>query len=32
MDAEAYKKAFDLLMLKRLREDLGIPRLGLFYL
>jgi hypothetical protein len=32
MDAEAYKRAFELLMLKRLREDLGIPRLGLFYL
>ena len=32
MDAESYKRAFDLLMLKRLREDLGIPRLGLFYL
>lgn len=32
MDADAYKKAFELLMLKRLREDLGIPRLGLFYL
>ena len=32
MDADAYKKAYELLMLKRLREDLGIPRLGLFYL
>ena len=32
MDADAYKRAFELLMLKRLREDLGVPRLGLFYL
>jgi hypothetical protein len=32
MDAEAYKNTFDLMLLKCLREDLGIPRLGLFYL
>lgn len=32
MNAEAYKNTFDLMLLKRLREDLGIPRLGLFYL
>jgi hypothetical protein len=32
MDAEAYKRALELLMLKRLREEYGIPRLGLFYL
>ena len=32
MDAEAYKKTFELMLLKRLREDAGIPRLGLFYL
>lgn len=32
MDAEAYKSTFDLMLLKSLREDLGIPRLGLFYL
>ena len=32
MDAEAYKSTFDLMLLKCLREDLGIPRLGLFYL
>ena len=32
MDADAYKNTFDLMMLKRLREDLSVPRLGLFYL
>ena len=32
MDAEAYKNTRDLMLLKLLREDLGIPRLGLFYL
>lgn len=32
MDAEAYKSTFDLMLLKCLREDLRIPRLGLFYL
>jgi len=32
MDAQAYKSTFDLMLLKGLREDLGIPRLGLFYL
>lgn len=32
MDAEAYKNTFDLMLLKRLREEAGIPRLGLFYL
>ena len=32
MEPEAYKNAFDLMMLKRLREEAGIPRLGLFYL
>jgi hypothetical protein len=32
MDAEAYKNTFELMLLKCLREDLGIPRLGLFYL
>jgi hypothetical protein len=32
MDADAYKNTFDLMLLKRLREDLGVPRLGLFYL
>ena len=32
MDTEAYKNTFDLMLLKCLREDLGVPRLGLFYL
>ena len=32
MDAEAYKNTFDLMLLKKLREDSGVPRLSLFYL
>ena len=32
MDADSYKNTFDLMLMKRLREDAGIPRLGLFYL
>ncbi|MGB7209245.1 MAG: hypothetical protein WBD27_11340 [Pyrinomonadaceae bacterium] len=32
MEADVYKKTFDLMLLKRLREDEGIPRLSLFYL
>ena len=32
MEPEAYKNTFDLMLLKRLREEAGIPRLGLFYL
>ncbi len=32
MEAENYKNTFDLMLLKRLREEAGIPRLGLFYL
>lgn len=32
MEPDVYKKTFDLMVLKRLREDYGIPRLGLFYL
>ena len=32
MDAEGYQNTFDLMLLKRLREEAGIPRLGLFYL
>ncbi len=32
IDADAYKNTFDLMLLKRLREEAGIPRLGLFYL
>ena len=32
MDADSYKNTFDLMLMKRLREEAGIPRLGLFYL
>ena len=32
MEADTYKKTFELMLLKRLREEAGIPRLGLFYL
>ena len=32
MEAESYKNTFDLMLLKRLREEADIPRLGLFYL
>ncbi|CAN5333396.1 hypothetical protein BH10ACI2_BH10ACI2_15980 [soil metagenome] len=32
MEATAYQNTFDLMLLKRLREEAGIPRLGLFYL
>jgi len=32
MEAEDYKNTFELMFLKRLREEIGIPRLGLFYL
>ena len=32
MDATAYQQTFDNLLLKSLREQLGIPRLSLFYL
>ncbi|MGI8494747.1 MAG: hypothetical protein ACR2L1_05475 [Pyrinomonadaceae bacterium] len=32
MDAEAYRQTFELMFLKRLREDARIPRLSLFYL
>lgn len=32
MEPEAYKNTFELMLLKCLREDLGVPRLGLFYL
>lgn len=32
MEKDAYEQTFRLLLLKRLREELGIPRLGLFYL
>ena len=32
MDKEAYEQNFNNLLLKRLREKFGIPRLSLFYL
>lgn len=32
MEAEAYYQTFRLMLLKRLREDEGVPRLSLFYL
>lgn len=32
MDADAYRRTFDLMLLKKLREQSAIPRLSLFYL
>ena len=32
MDSEIYERTFDLMLLKRLRENAGIPRLSLFHL
>lgn len=32
MEPDAYKNTFELMLLKRLREEGNIPRLGLFYL
>lgn len=32
MEPAAYRDTYDLMLLKRLREEAGIPRLGLFYL
>ena len=32
MEAEVYQRTFDLMLLKRLREEAEIPRLSLFYL
>ena len=32
MEAEVYQKTFDLMLLKRLREEEDVPRLSLFYL
>ncbi len=32
MEAEVYRRTFDLMLLKRLRERASIPRLSLFYL
>ncbi|QQS33808.1 MAG: hypothetical protein IPM50_04305 [Acidobacteriota bacterium] len=31
MTPEDYKKTYDLMLIKRLRDDAGIPRMGLFY-
>lgn len=31
MTAEDYKKTYGLMLIKRLRDDAGVPRLGLFY-
>jgi len=32
MERDVYRNTLELMLLKRLREDAGIPRLGLFYL
>lgn len=32
MESEVYRRTFDLMLLKELREQYGIPRLSLFYL
>ena len=32
MEPEVYKNTFELMLLKRLREESGVPRLSLFYL
>lgn len=32
MDKDAYQQMFDLMLLKKLRENAGIPRLSLFYI
>lgn len=32
MEKDAYERTFRLMLLKRLREEYGVPRLGLFYL
>jgi hypothetical protein len=32
MEKDAYEQTFRLMLLKRLREEYGVPRLGLFYL
>jgi len=32
MEKESYEQTFRLMLLKRLREEYGVPRLGLFYL
>ncbi len=32
MDSDSYQRAFNLMLIKELREEAGIPRLSLFYL
>jgi hypothetical protein len=32
MDSESYRTTYELMLLKRLREEAGVPRLSLFYL
>ena len=32
MEKDAYRNTFELMLLKRLREEAGVPRLSLFYL
>jgi hypothetical protein len=32
MEATVYQQTFDNLLLKRLREEFGVPRVSLFYL
>jgi hypothetical protein len=32
MEKDSYEQTFRLMLLKRLREEYGVPRLGLFYL
>lgn len=32
MEPEAYKNTFELMLSKRLREEAGVPRLGLYYI
>jgi hypothetical protein len=32
IDADSYKNTFDLMLIKRLREEADVPRLGLYYL
>jgi hypothetical protein len=32
MDKDAYRNTFELMLLKRLREEANVPRLSLFYL
>lgn len=32
MEADAYRSTFDLMLMRRLREEAAIPRLGLYYL